>query len=187
MKKYLIALLLVTLFTVPAFANKITEETNDFIEDEENINAFGFPDKNVIKIIENKINNKPAKILEKPECSDKILAKMARDAAEPFINIPSISIFNKRRNLLITKNIDNFTDLSIGDIPNMQNKIILARMTELKINNNLRNENFKICQSDNPILNDKLFVLMYDNNDNIKVELLNLAIENIPSFYFYDK
>ena len=112
---------------------------------------------------------------------------MARTTAEPYINTPAISIFNKRRNLLITKNIDNFTDLSIEDASKMNNRVILARMTELKINKKLHNGNFKICQSNNPILKDKLFILMYDDNNNIKAELLNLAIEEIPSFYFNDK
>lgn len=181
MKKYLIALLLATCFIQPISAN---ENVND---DEEHLNAFGFPDKSVIKIIENKPSVISVETKEKPECSDKILIEKTKKTAEPFVNSQSVSIFNKRRNLLITKNIDNFIPLNISDVSNMKNRVILARMTELKINNKLRNENFRICQSDNPILKDKLFILMYDDNDNIKVELLNLTVDDIPSFYFYDK
>ena len=48
-------------------------------------------------------------------------------------------------------------------------RIVLQDAPEFSVNNRFRNSN-----------ND-------DDNDNIKVELLNLAIDDIPSFYFYDK
>ena len=69
----------------------------------------------------------------------------------------------------------------------MDNKIIKARLVELKVNKRLSDKNFKICQSNNKVLRDKLYILMYDDNDNVIIELLNLAVNGIPAFYFYDK
>jgi hypothetical protein len=73
---------------------------------------------------------------------------------------------------------------SLQDLPR---PVLKARMVELKINNRIDDSNIKLCQSDNPVLKNKLFVLMYDDNSNVKVELLNLNTEEIPTFYFYDK
>ena len=182
MKKYLIALLFSTLFIFPCFATEQTEEEYEEVE----LNAFGFPDKSFVKLIENKQTSSRAKINEKPACSDEKLIKRVREVAKPFVETTSSTIVNKRRNILITKNIDNFSDISIDDANTLENRVLRARMVELKINNKLDNSNFKICQSNNPILKDKLYILMYDFNNNIKVEILNLAVEDIPTFLFYD-
>lgn len=180
MKKYLIALLLATCFIHPISAN---ENVND---DEEHLNAFGFPDKSFVKLIKNNQIESSVQVREKPDCNDKQLISVAQTTAKPFIDKPTITIINKRKNILITKNIDNFEDLTVENAMRLDNKIVKSRLTELKINNKLSNKNFKICQSNNPILEDKLFILMYDNDNNVKVEILNLAIDKIPSFYFYD-
>lgn len=182
MKKYLIALLLCLYFIYPAFAQEPDEEDYEEVE----VNAFGFPDKSFVKLIENKPIESQVSVKDKPACDDEILSEKAKKIVEPFVKTSSNTILNKRRNILITKNVDNFSDLSIEDATKLKNKVVMARMVELKINKKLDNRNFKICQSDNKILKDKLFILMYDDNDNIKVEVLNLAIDEIPSFNFYE-
>ena len=98
MKKYFIALLFAACFILPLSANETIDEAEEYIEDEENFNVFGYPDKSFIKVIENKAKPSFIQTREKPECSDKTLIEAARKTAEPFINVPSISIFNKRRN-----------------------------------------------------------------------------------------
>ena len=180
MKKYLIALLAFLTFAYPCFA---TEQTESEYEEEE-LNAFGFPDKSFVKLIESKQIDSRISVNEKPACSDNDLISRIRETAKPFITSPTLTITNKRRNILITKNIANFTDLSVDEAYNLENKVIKARLVELKINKHIDNKNIKLCQSDNPILNDKLYILMYDDNNNIKVELLNLSADDIPEFYF---
>lgn len=183
MKKYLIALVALLTCVHPCFAVEQTEDDYEEVE----LNAFGYPDKSFVTIIENKQVKYNIRSKDKPACEDEKLADMVREVAKPFIDSDAVTIVNKRRNILIIKNIGNFKDLSIDEAYTLKNRIVKARLTELKINEKLGNENFKICQSNNKILHDKLYVLMYDDNDNIKVELLNLAIDDIPSFYFYDK
>ena len=144
--------------------------------------AFG-----VVKLIENKHSASDITAKEKPACDDKRLIKSAQDVVAPFITAPNNTILNKRRNILITKNIDNFTEVHIEKIAELESNAVKARIVELKINKKLDNKNFKICQSSNKILKNKLFLLMYDNNEDIKVEVLNLSTDQIPSFDFYDK
>ena len=115
------------------------------------------------------------------------MINLVKENSKSYISSESSTIYTKRRNILVIKNIGNFTDLSIDDAQNMDDNILKARLVELKINNRIGNENIKLCQSDNPILKNKLYLLMYDDNSNIKIELLNLKTNEIPSFYFYDK
>ena len=184
MKKYLFALLLASCFITPVFADTKIEDTED---DEVELNAFGFPDKSFVKLIETKQLLSSVDVREKPECDNAELIKKAQQAVKPFVNSIMNTIFNRRRNILITKNIDNFNYMSIEEAMNLENRIVKAKLTELKINNKLSNENFKICQSNNHILKDKLFILMYDDNNNVKVDILNMEADETPSFYFYDK
>lgn len=183
MKKYLIALFALLTFVYPCFAVEQTEEEYEEVE----LNAFGYPENSFVKMIENNSLKSDKKVREKPACDDKHLSKSIREVAEPFVDSSAITIINKRRNILITKNIDNFSEISLDEAYNMDNKIIKARLVELKVNKRLSDKNFKICQSDNKVLRDKLYILMYDDNDNVMIELLNLAVNGIPAFYFYDK
>lgn len=176
MKKYLLALLFLSSFIHPCFANETVDE------EYEELNAFGFPDKSFVKLIEGKKQNSQVIVNEKPDCSDESLIKKIREAARPFVASKSTTIVNRRRNILITKNIDKFSDLNTEDAYNLDNRVLKARLVELKINNSLDNKNFKICQSDNPILKNKLYLLMYDDNKDVIVELLNLNTDNIPTF-----
>lgn len=184
MKKYLIALLALLTFAYPCLAAEQSEDEYEEVE----LNAFGYPDKSFVMTIENNQAKHNITPQEKPACNNKKLNNEAREVAKPFVDSNAVTIVNKRRNILITKNIDNFEDMSIDEAYNIKNRIIKARMTELKINKKLSNANFKICQSNNKILRDRLYLLMYDDDNNkVKVELLNLAIDEIPAFYFNDK
>ena len=48
-------------------------------------------------------------------------------------------------------------------------------------------ENIKICQSDNPVLDDKLYLVIYDDLGKIRVDIVNFADTKIPSFIFNTK
>ena len=95
MKKYLAALLFALLSISIAYA-KETEKVE--------LNAFGFPDKSFIKMIEGRPVISDIPVREKPNCADKNFAKAVRENAKPYIEKEASTIVNKRRNILITKN-----------------------------------------------------------------------------------
>ena len=176
MRKYLTALLF-GLFLPAAVA---AQEASG----EEETNAFGYPDKSLVRVIENNFASKGAPVNPKPECSDPRLAEQARKAIEPYIVMQNRTIVDRRRTQLILKNTDNFIPLEIADVSPQNHRRLAGRLVELKINNHLANDNFKVCQSDNPILKTKIYLLMYDNDKQVKTEIINFSDKNIPQFVF---
>lgn len=179
MKKYLTALVLALVLWTPALA----QESGDKDEAVET-NAFGYPDKSLVKIIENSDVRGYAPVNPKPECNVPELAAAAREALRPFIHSDNQSIADKRNNRLILKNTDNFTLLPLSEITPAQYRRVAGRILELKINNNLGDENIKVCQSDNPVLSAKLYLIIYDDGNDVKVDIINFSAKNIPSFIF---
>lgn len=179
MKKYLTALVLAFVLWTPALA----QEAED---DDENIetNAFGYPDKNLVKIIDAVEVKGHAPINPKSDCNDPRLAAAAREALRPFIHSDYQSIADKRKTKLVLKNTDNFMPLPLAELTPDENRRAAGRVLELKINSRLGEENIKVCQSDNPILSAKLYLVMYDDGDKVKVDIVNFSTRNIPSFIF---
>lgn len=172
---------------VPAAGNEnlpIITSGNETDDDIMETNAFGYPDKNLVTIIENTTTDEGAHINPKPDCHNAKLVSEAQAVLQPYIDTNAQTISDKRKIKLVLKNIDNFTPLDIKQVGIEQNPIVAARMIELKINNRLSEQNIKICQSDNPVLSAKIYLIMYDDGDNVKVEILNFANKTIPSFIF---
>lgn len=179
MKKYLIALALVSFLCLPAYA-----ETNEHDEDEIEVNAFGYPENNLVKVIENPQIKKNVQINAKPDCGDKRLAKQAQEALKPLIEREALKISDRRKIKLLLKNIDNFFPLPAQDISPNKNKLIAGKLIELKINRHIDAENIVVCQTDNPVLNAKLYLILYDDGDFVKVDIVNFDAQNEPSFIF---
>ena len=175
MKKYLIALTLLW-FPIVAAAQEAQEE----------VNAFGYPDKSLVKVIEVNQISKETKINPKPECNDSKLAALAREAVKPYIKDEQQSIYKKRKNQLILKNIDNFAELELKDINPDNNRKVAGRIVELKINNHLDDANIKVCQTESTELRAKLYLVMYDDKDEVRVDVINIADNANPSFIYGD-
>lgn len=179
MKKYLTALVLAFVLWTPVFA----QEAGDDDETVET-NAFGYPDKNLVKVIDAVEIKGHAPVNPKPDCDDPKLTAAAREALRPFIHSGYQSIADKRRARLVLKNTDNFTPLPLAELTPNENRRAAGRVLELKINSHLGEENIKVCQSDNPILSAKLYLVMYDDGNEVKVDIINFSNKNIPSFIF---
>lgn len=179
MTKYLTALVLIFFLWTPAFAQESADE-DEMIE----TNAFGYPDKNLVKIINTVDVEGHAPINPKPECNDPKLTAAARKTLEPFIHAEYQSIADKRKTQLILKNTDNFVLLPLSELVPAEHRRAAGRVLELKINSHLGEENIKVCQSDNPILSAKLYLVIYDRGDDVVVDIVNFSARNIPSFIF---
>ena len=78
MKKILYALVLSLLVWDVALAD------NALFEEE--TNAYGYADKELITIIENRLSKNIVDILEKPECNNRNLINQAQDTLRPYTN-----------------------------------------------------------------------------------------------------
>lgn len=179
MKKYLTALVLAFVLWTPAFAQE-AEDDDETVE----TNAFGYPDKSLVKVIDAVEIKGHAPVNPKPDCDDPKLAAAAQETLRPFIHSDYQSIADKRRARLVLKNTDNFTPLPLSELTPNENRRAAGRVLELKINGHLGEENIKVCQSDNPILSAKLYLVMYDDGNEVKVDIINFSTKNIPSFIF---
>lgn len=176
MRKYLTALLFGLFLPAAVAAQEKTME--------EETNAFGYPDKSLVKVIENDFSSKGAPVNPKPECDNRRLTDLARKTLEPYIAAQNRTIVERRRTQLILKNTDNFIPLDIAEVSPQNHRRLAGRLIELKINSHLSNDNFRVCQSDNPILNAKIYLLMYDDGGQVKTEIINFSDKNIPQFVF---
>lgn len=183
MKRYLSALVLGLLLWHPAAAQENAAPIAEDSEETET-NAFGYPDKSLVTVIENNIIDKNITVNPKPACNDPRLIQQARETLRPYINANVQSIADRRKTKLILKNIDNFTPLNIQDVKADHNRSVAARLVELKINNHLSNQNIQICQSDNPVLSAKVYLVIYDAGDLIKTDIVNFSDKTIPGFVF---
>ena len=159
--------------------------SDDNEEQEEELNAFGFPDKSLVKIIEGKDEKKVVQTQPLPECDDDDLLKQTRQVVAEYLDFHGSTVLTKRRASLTLKNVDNFIILPQEEVGSSYHSIVAARLIELKINNHIAKENIEICQSDNPFLKTKLYLVMYPaEQGKTKVEILNFTKGVIPTFIF---
>ncbi len=175
MKKYLLVLVLnfFLCFTVVAQDNPETQEET---------NAFGYPDKSFVTVINNEFTKNSVAVNDKPQCNDVRLLSQAKEVVKNYINLNARTITDKRRNKLILKNVDNFNDLHLNNINSRENRPAAARIVELKINTGLGDNNIKVCHSDNPFLDARLYLIMYDVRNEVVVEIINFRKDIVPSF-----
>ena len=183
-KLFLFAFLLPLFVSAPVMAQE-TDATTD--EQNEELNAFGYPDKSLVKIIENNDveEKETVRTHDLPECDDETLLAQVRQTIEPLIHFEGSTIHSRRKTVLTLKNVDNFVTLPSEDIDATHHTAAAARLIELKINNHLSAADIEICQSDNPILGSKIYLALYPTQDGkTQVEILNFLKDRIPSFIF---
>lgn len=156
------------------------EDEEDSIE----LNAFGYPDKELVTIIENdNTSHASGQRDDMPDCNDPQLLEQIKDVLIPYISQEDKSIRNRRHTRLVMKNIKNFTEINSAEIDIKKDVMAADRLVEVKINFKKRNEDIKICKSDNKVLNIELYLMMYYIDKNLIVELVNLTTEN-PKLVF---
>ena len=152
-------------------------------KEKEELNAFGFPDKSVIKII--KVDNQMSESnLVLPECNDEKLLAKVKETVLPFMQNVLPTVESKRRKHLILKNISNFTEIAAESLTLEKNKAAIAGVLEIKINKNLGAKKLRICKSLSPILTSDLYVMIYEFEEKVNVDVVNFVPNQNPSFEF---
>ena len=178
-------LVLFVLFFLTAFSVKAQEA----VDENSILNAFGVPEQTLRIIKAPDVVPNQDVIKNFPACNNPELVKRAQEILRQNQkdNIDTGSIYHQRKIRLALKNINNFQDVSLNSFRPKDNYLVAQKMISIKINEYLSDEDLKLCASDNPILKNKVYLLMHRVSDGIKVDILNYPL-NTPEanpFFIY--
>ncbi len=151
-------------------------------------NAFGVPEQ-VVKEIAAAEAEHPA-VVPAFDCNNAELLKQVRDKIDSLQSQTSEeNVVERRRRLLSLKYVENFRPLSVEDFVPRDNYRVANRMIYVKINEGLKDSDLRLCVSDNPILDRKVYLLMYRLKDEIRVDIINYtaAADVSEPFIIYKK
>ena len=184
MKKFLgVFFLLNVWFNFAAMAEEnavVDSEEEDTVE----LNAFGYPDKSYVTTIINNTKKTEERESFFIDCNDEQLLQQARKVLKDHVYYNGNNIIDRRKNVLVFKNIANFKKLSVKDMTSDLYPSVVGRIVELKINNYLNDGDIQVCESQNPILNLKIYLVMYQQDNKLMVEIVNFSDKIRPSFIF---
>ncbi len=182
LKKWLLLSLVLGLLCYP-FALSAQEDSTD-VENEEELNAFGYPDKELVTVIEsNETTPIKGESANMPNCNDPKLLEQLKASLVPYLNESDKTIRNQRKSKILLKNIRNFTELNPSEVNPKDDTPAANRLIEIKINHRKNNEDVKICKISNQAVGLNFYMIMYYIEDKLAVELVNFSGNN-PSFVF---
>lgn len=155
------------------------------------LNSFGTSEE-TIQIINNQdggeIRLAPEISPRKPTCENPMLLTQVHQAVSAWQQkSPAENIYDRRARLLTIKNIRSFAAVDVESFVPADNYKVADRMITVKINERLSNQDLQLCVSNNPILKDKIYLLLRPlNDDTVGVDVLNYpGTEKSPiSFVF---
>lgn len=99
--------------------------------------------------------------MELPACDDSALMSFFKQAiSEDEKSIVGESIIEYRYRMLAKKHINNFSEQKISDFSPYENRDVANIMATEKVNGIYQDQDFRICISDNPILERKVYLLL---------------------------
>lgn len=171
---------LVMLLSLLVFSEATAEEDLN-----EEVNAFGYPDKSLVAVIEaEESENAIGKAEDIPDCNDEKLIARLQQELLPLLDKGGDTIREKRKVDLTLKNIRNFTQLETANIDSDKDTIAADRIIELKVNQKLRNNDIKVCKADSKVIGLPIYVVMYYEQNILQAEVLNFTNKENPKFVF---
>lgn len=182
LKKWLLSGLISGILCYPFVLS--AQEDNTSGENETELNAFGYPDKELITIIESdKATSLKREVVDMPDCNDAKLFEQLKASLRPYMNENDKTISNRRKISIIMKNIKNFVELNTAEVNPKDDMPAANRLIEIKINFRKNNEDIKVCKMSSKAIRTSFYTIMYYIEDKLVVELVNFNSEN-PSFVF---
>ncbi len=153
--------------------------------DNEPLNSFGYPDQNVVMVIEaNEKADSEGESVNMPDCNNPDLLAQLKELLLPYLDKGWNNIRERRKIDLTMKNIRNFETLNLSEIDVKKDTVVADRVMELKINQKKRASDIKICKVDSKVIGLPVYTLMYYEGENLTVEVLNFTAKNNPKFVF---
>ena len=181
--KFVLFLALIVLFCWPLWCGNVWAEDEDH-QDEE-LNAFGFPEKSFVMAIEaeQKSSKKESNDIF-PDCNDKRLIKQLKELISPYIKAKNGSILERRRVDLVIKNIKNFVPIKADDVKAEIDMPLADFLIELKINRHIDINDIKLCKLSNNIVGGTFYTVMFQKDSEINVDVINFTADGTLSFIF---
>lgn len=179
MKKATVCFLLFCLGVFPAWAEDVISDSNTkettAITEEEKLNAFGYPDKSLVAIIDNTPSNDNDQLAAMPSCDNPKLIEQVLKVLQPYLQNDQGTIIEKRRIALLRKRLHKFVDLDSEVISPKEDLAAADRLLELKINNKLNYRSIRLCRSDLARAKNNVYLVMYFADNKLMVEILNFT------------
>ncbi len=128
--------------------------------------------------------------LPKIDCNDIDLLQQVRQKVVDLLSVSEDeNVVERRARRLALKHINNFTDLNVSDFRPRDNYRVANQMIAVKINKHLKDEELKLCVSDNPVLDRKVYLLIYLYDNSVFVDIINYTstVGNGEPFIIYKK
>lgn len=110
-----------------------------------------------------------------PTCDDsRLSALLQQKITELQGKTPATNISDKRQQILITKNLANFTEVPVAGFKPETNFDVANKIIMSKINDGLSEKQMRICSSDNLQLEKIVYLFIYPSAQGIKVDIINL-------------
>lgn len=146
--------------------------------------AFGVPEQTV-KVIEAAPRIHQTVPDNFPSCDDSaLLDGVRRVMTEDENKLGDESISARRARLLALKNISNFSAVDVNAFRPDDNFELANILIAEKVNRGLSNADFRICASDNPVLKRRVFLLLRESTDGIRVDVVNYRPGTVPTFIY---
>lgn len=129
-----------------------------------------------IEFIQSKADNENGIDADIPTCDDSVLISKVWSNGRAFMakNPPS-SIIEKRRQNLISKNLDKFQEIPAGNITAKDDFEVARKVIMIKINNGLDSSKLRLCKSTSKGITSNVYILIYKEYGRINVDVVNFS------------
>lgn len=122
--------------------------------------------------------------LKLPECNNEVLIKLVEaKVAEFYKSHPADSLLEKRRQALLLKNLRAYTEVPTEGFTSKQNYNVANHLLMTKINEGLDDSKIKLCKNAGLGNASDIYLLIYPQNFQIKISILNLLKNPQEEFF----
>lgn len=129
-----------------------------------------------IEFVENKADAQVEIDADIPTCDDSVLiAKVLENGKAFMAKNPPSSIIDKRRQNLVSKNLDKFEEVSPESITAKDDFNVASKVIMIKINNGLDSSKLRLCKSTSKGITSNVYILIYKEYGRINVDVINFS------------
>lgn len=110
-----------------------------------------------------------------PTCDDEKLTSLVQKKISEFqAKSKADTIFDKRQQILISKNLNGFQDVVVAGFKPETNFDVANKIIMSKINDGLSEKQMRLCASEHQQLNKVVYLFIHPTEDKIKIDIINL-------------